>query len=58
MDALFLRLVVERKVDVLIWKLNELNESTKKRHHFDATTRSARAYFDIVLEDTGLCQSF
>lgn len=38
-DALLLSPVAERKVDLLISKLAELDEITKKLQRFDATVR-------------------
>lgn len=49
-DAVLLRPAAQRKVDVLIGKLAELDKVTKNLQHFVGTIRSARAYFDIFLE--------
>lgn len=41
----------ERKIDSLFSKLSQLDEVTKKLQLSDASVRSARIYFDTVLED-------
>lgn len=51
LDAIWLSPAVERKVDVLIKKSKELDEVTKKLQRPEASIRSARAYFDTLLED-------
>lgn len=47
---------LDRKADFTIKRLETLDEVTKKLWQVDATIRTARAFFDAVLEDyTSLC---
>lgn len=50
-EVFLLSPAVERKVDVLIGKLAELDEVTKKLQCSDATIRITRVYFEAVLEN-------
>lgn len=50
-DATLLIPAEERKVKVLIGKLEELDQVTKKLQRSDAIIRSTRAFLDSVLED-------
>lgn len=49
-DASLLSPAAEIKVNLLIWKLSELDEVTKKLQRSDTTFRTAQTYFDTVLE--------